>query len=482
MNDQEYEEYMDIIRHMEEVPIEPPEPCIDDYEEDFEADYFPDPPDDDYISPHETPEQVTEAFNNAQWVLGNGVTRTLNDFESRLNNNICAVGGSGTGKTTSFIEPNLLDPQGSMVFSDPKGTLFSKYGEYLKAHEYEVIVINFQYPDKSFHWNPLKNLHSSQDILRLAYAIAFDPRSAYTADPFWDNANVMYLSALIGYMVEMKFARCNFRELLRLMDEGERFTRRFDRNGYRQSTEKASKLSDRFERLRKKNPNSWAYEQFKAVDSATEKTYDSIRVTLAAKLANFSSRELEMMMSSNDIDFADIAKQRTAVFVIQSDTDRSMDTLVNLFFSQAINSLIAYADTCENQRLPIPVRFFLDDYGATTAIDNLDTIISTIRSRAISVSLILQSEAQLAYSSKRGADKTILANCDTYIYMGGNDIETAKAVSQRCNKPLEQVLYMPVGHCWVFERGKKPVYTEVAPRPNLHEIEKAMHEYGSKAV
>ena len=482
MNAHEYEEYMDILRHIEEIPVEPPEAFIDDYEEYYEPDFFPEPPDADYVNLHETPEEVTEAFNNARWVFANGVTRTLNDFVSRLNNNICAVGGSGTGKTTSFIEPNLFHLEGSGVFSDPKGTLLNKYGERLQAQGYKVIVMDFQNPEKSVHWNPLKNLHSSQDILRLAYAIAFDPRSAYTADPFWDNANVMYLCALIGYMIETKYFNCNFRGLLRLMDEGERFTRRFDRDGYRQSTEKASKLSDRFERHHKNNPNSWAYEQFKAVDSATEKTYDSIRVTLAAKLANFSSRELEMMMSSNDIDFADIAKQRTAVFVLQSDTDRSMDTLVNLFFSQAINSLIAYADTCEHQRLPIPVRFFLDDYGATTAIDNLDTIISTIRSRAISVSLILQSEAQLANSSKRGADKTILANCDTYIYMGGNDIETAKAVSQRCNKPLEQVLYMPVGHCWVFERGKKPVYAEVAPRPDLHEIEKAMHEFGSETV
>ena len=478
MKIQEYKDYLDTVAHLDELPFEPP----DTFEEDY-AEYLRsrEPPDDE-PDKFELPEQVTEAFNNASWVFANGVTRSLNDFESRLNNNICVVGGSGTGKTTSFIEPNLLDPQGSMFFSDPKGTLYQKHGERLKALGYRVIVMDFQQPDLSVHWNPLENLHSTQDILRLAHAIAFDTRSAYTADPFWDNANVMYLCALIGYMVEAKHIPFNFRGLLRLIEEGERFTRRIDRDGYRQSTEKASKLADRFERLHKKNPRSWAYEQFKAVDAASEKTYDGVRVTLASKFSNFSTREVDLMTTDNEIDFAEIAKRRTAVFVRQSDTDRSMDTLVNLFFSQAINSLIAYADICENQRLPIPVRFFLDDYGATTAIDNLDTIISTIRSRAISVSLILQSEAQLVNSRKPGTDKTILANCDTYIYMGGNDIETAKAVSQRCNKPLEQVLYMPVGHCWVFERGKKPVYAEVAPRPDLHEIEKVMHEYGSETV
>lgn len=186
-------------------------------------------------------------------------------------------------------------------------------------------------------------------------------------------------------------------------------------------------------------------------------------------------------MSGNDIDLAQIARERTAVFVLQSDCDRSMDGLVNLFFSQAINSLIAYADTCENRRLPIPVRFFLDDYGATTAIDNLDTVISTIRSRAISVSLILQSESQLA-NSNPGAGSTILANCDTYIYMGGNDVATAEAVSRRCNKPLKQILYMPVGHCWVFERGKKPVYAEISERPDRGEKQISSPEHGSRAV
>ena len=114
-----------------------------------------------------------------------------------------------------------------------------------------------------------------------------------------------------------------------------------------------------------------------------------------------------------------------------------------------------------SKRERIPVRFFLDDYGATTVIDNLDTMISTIRSRGVSVSLMLRSESQLM-KGREGTDKTIISNCDTYIYMGGNDVETAKAVSVRCNKPLEQVLYMPVGHCRVFERGKKPVFSKTA--------------------
>ncbi len=429
----------------------------------------------------EQPEAVTDAFNRAKWIFADGVTRSLNDFETNLNNNICIVGGSGTGKTTSFLEPNIMDPQGSMIFSDPKGALLRRHGERFKALGYNIVVIDFQEPQRSVRWNPMDDLHSTHDILRFANSITFDQRLVCTADPFWDNANVMYLCALIGYMTETNYQPKNFRGLLRLIEESERYdgSRYFGREC--RDSEKASALAERFERLHAEHSDSWAYEQFKAVDSAPDKTYDSIRVTLSSKLSNYTSRELEMMMSGSDIDFTDIAKRRTAVFVLQSDIDRSLDGLVNLFFSQALNSLISYADACESQRLPIPVRFFLDDYGSTTAIDNLDTIISTIRSRAISISLMLQSEAQLI-NSKFGADKTILANCDTYIYMGGNDVDTAKAVSQRCNKPLEQVLFMPVGHCWVFERGKKPVLAKATPRIDLDRNEERSLEYGSEAV
>ena len=416
----------------------------------------------------QTTQEAAEKFYNTDSIFAKGVTRPLNDFKTRLNNNVIIVGTSGCGKTTSFVEPNLMTFVGSYFISESKASLLEKHRAELEAHGYNVIVIDFQEPERHQRYNPFSLIKTTQDIVRISHSLVYDSNAAgKNIDPFWDNSNVLFVSALISYMLETGYTPCNFKGLLQLLNEGERYTRTTIRDGSRCTDEKASKLRERFEELHKVFPNSWGYKQFKSVDQASDKTYDSIRVTLASKFANFTPEELDKMMSSNDIDFEKIAKEKTAVFVLQSDSDRSLDGLVNLFFSQAINSLIKYADTCPNQRLPIPVRFFLDDYGATTAIDNLDTIISTIRSRAISVSLILQSEAQLK-SSKEGADKTILSNCDTYIYMGGNDVDTAKAVSFRCNKPLEQILYMPVGHCWVFERGKKPVYTEITERPDLN--------------
>ncbi len=269
-------------------------------------------------------------------------------------------------------------------------------------------------------------------------------------------------------MIETKYQPFNFSGILQLINEGEHCERKVIKNGERCKDSKVSGLYDRFQELYEKNPDSWECEQFKNVNQAPDRTYDTIRSTLAAKFSNYSTKEIEKMMSGNDFDFAGAAQQKTIIFVLQSDCDRSMDGLVNLFFPQKMSAFIRYADSCPEGRLPIPVRFFLDDYGATTNIYNLNSIISTIRSRNISVSLILQVESQLMKGG-RGEDTTIISNCDTYIYMGSNDIDTAKSISVRCNKPLEKILYMPVGHCWIFTRGQKPVYAEISDRPVLQE-------------
>ncbi len=413
------------------------------------------------------PEFETRLFNDSDFIFSKDSRRQLDDFVTQLNNNVIVMGTSGCGKTTRFVDPNIRQAVGSIIASDPKGNLVKKHGRFLEEEGYHVLVMDFQHPERSVRWNPLALAKTTQDILRISNAITYDyGEGQHSYDPFWDQNTVMLINALVGYMLETGYEPVNFQSLISLLHEGERFSRLTFENGVRRSSENCSKLRDRFDKLKEKNPESWACEQFYNVDSAAERTFGTVRTCVAAKFANYTTKEIAQMMSANEIDFDKLAQEKFALFILQSDCDRSMDGLVNLFISQAINSLCAFADRCENNRLPIPVRFFLDDYGATTVIDNLDTIISTIRSRAISVSLILQSESQLK-KGRAGTDKTILSNCDTYIYMGGNDIETAQAVSIRCNKPLEQVLYMPVGHCWVFERGKKPVFSETAERIEL---------------
>lgn len=267
---------------------------------------------------------------------------------------------------------------------------------------------------------------------------------------------IILLSSLIAYMIETKYKPFTFTGILQLMREGSR----------KDEDDKDSQLSRRFAAHKAKHPDSWACAQFENVDAAPYRTYDTIRTTLAAKFAKFDTHELRQMLSGNDVDFKEIGSRKTAVFVTVSDTDRSMDDLANIFFTQAMQALCDYADNeCEDFRLPIPVRFILDDFATNCRIEEFPRIISTIRSRGISVMLMLQAESQL--SQYYGCDdSTIIANCDTYVYLGGNDIDTAESISRRCNKPLSQILYMPVGSCWVFRRGEQPVFAKLLERPD----------------
>ena len=378
-------------------------------------------PDEKFETPfYIRPDFETQLFNDSDFIFSKSSRRQLDDFVTQLNNNVIVMGTSGCGKTTRYVDPNIRQAAGSMIISDPKGSLVKKHGRFLEEEGYHVLVMDFRQPERSVRWNPLAQAKTTQDIMRISNALTYDyTEGQHSIDPFWDQNTVMLINALIGYMLETGYESINFHSLISLLHEGERFTRTTFENGMRKHDENYSKLRDRFNELKGRNPNSWACEQFFNVDSAPERTFGTVRTCVATKFSNFTTEEISAMMSDNDIDFERLANEKFALFIIQSDCDRSMDRLVNLFISQAIFA------------------------------------------RAISVSLILQSESQLA-KGKEGTDKTILSNCDTYIYMGGNDIETARAVSIRCNKPLDQVLYMPVGYCWVFERGKKPVFSETA--------------------
>ncbi|MDD6992182.1 MAG: type IV secretory system conjugative DNA transfer family protein [Oscillospiraceae bacterium] len=400
-----------------------------------------------------------DRFAQSEMLIARNCRYSLDDAKTRLNNNVLIVGGSGTGKTSTIVIPNLRQAVGSYIVSDPKGNLCKKYGKYLCKQGYEVYNIDFTKPENSAHYNPLRFIRTTQDILNIASVITNEKASVGTkADPFWDSMTIILLSAIIGYMLETNFKPFNFSGILRLVREGERI----------EDDSKDSRLSHRFRDLKMQNPDSWACAQFSDVDQAPNKTYDCIRATLSSKLSKFDTEELQMMMSGNDFTFASIGSVKKAVFVTVSDTDRSMDSLANIFFTQAMHQLCRFADETENSRLPVPVRFILDDFATNCRIEEFPRMISSIRSRGISVMLMIQSEAQLSQSYD--ADRmTIIANCDTYVYLGGNDYDTAEAVGMRCNKPAWQVLYMPVGSCWVFRRGSQPVFTEILP-PDSREM------------
>ena len=381
-------------------------------------------------------------------ILPDGKYYSLNDMETRLNNNVLVVGTTGAAKTRTVITPNLLECVGSYVVTDPKGNLYRQWGAYMEENGYRVVRLSFVHPERSVHYNPMKYVNTTQQIQQLSSALVRSS-GTYSADPFWDDSSLMLINSLIAYTKETSRGNAgkdNFHHILELL----RLT------GRMKSSSKESPLYDMMEELQNKRPNSWAYKQFQNVNQSPEKTFNTVVATSIAKFCSVDTEELAQMMQDDQIDLRSIGQRKTAVFVEVSDSDRSMDVLINMFFTQAMNQLCTYADEeCENSQLPVPVRFFMDDFATNCRIENFENMISNIRSRKISVILILQSLSQLEKSYGTSAH-TIVDDCDTLIYMGGNDPETARSIAIRCNKTTHTVLHMPLRSSWIFRRGEKP--------------------------
>lgn len=381
-------------------------------------------------------------------ILPDGKYYSLNDRETRLNNNVLVVGTTGAAKTRTVITPNLLECIGSYVVTDPKGNLYRQWGDYMRNHGYRVVRLSFIHPEASVHYNPLKYVKTTQQIQQLSSALVRSS-GCFAADPFWDDSSLMLINSLIAYIKETKPEDSedhNFHRILQLLRAA----------GRQSTTNRNSNLSFIMEAHHESNPGSWAYKQFQNVNQSPERTFNTIVATSIAKFCSVDTEELAEMMKYDEIDLASIGQQKTAVFVEVSDSDRSMDMLINMFFTQAMNQLCTYADEeCENSQLPVPVRFFMDDFATNCRIDNFENMVSNIRSRKISVILILQSLSQLDKSYGKSAH-TIIDDCDTLIYMGGNDPETAQSIAIRCNKTTQTILHMPLCTSWIFRRGEKP--------------------------
>lgn len=381
-------------------------------------------------------------------ILPDGKYYSLNDRETRLNNNVLVVGTTGAAKTRTVITPNLLECVGSYVVTDPKGNLYRQWGDYMKANGYRVVRLSFIHPEQSVHYNPLKYVKTTQQIQQLASSLVRSERG-HANDPFWDDSSLMLINSLIALVKESiaeNTSEHNFHYILELLR----------RAGRSNANSKDTVLTDYFDFWHELKPDSWAYKQFQNVNQAPERTFNTIVATSIAKFCSLDTEELAQMMQDDELDLTSIGTRKTAVFVEVSDSDRSMDMLINMFFTQAMNQLCTYADEkCKDSQLPVPVRFFMDDFATNCKIDNFENMVSNIRSRKISVILILQSLSQLKKSYDESAH-TIIDDCDTLIYMGGNDPETAHSIAIRCNKTTQTVLHMPLCTSWIFRRGQKP--------------------------
>ena len=381
-------------------------------------------------------------------ILGKDNYYSLDTHETMLNNNVLVVGASGAGKTRSVVIPNLLLATGSYIVSDPKGNLHRQYGSYLKKKGYEVKKLDFTDPMNSCGYNFFDYIKSTQDIVKVANM--FFENKGNRVDPFWDEAAQLLLQACIAYLIET--SRKNDHNFSNVMKMLEMFTNAGDLED-----EKAV-VDIMFDELAKEKPTCYAVKTYKKFRVAANRTLRSIIISLNAKMGLFDTPEIARMTAFDSVDIPSIGDKKTALFVVVSDTDRSMDVLANIFFTQAMNELCRHADKdCEDYRLPVPVRFILDDFATNCRINQFPRMIASIRSREISTMLLIQAESQL-YERYNNDGKTIIGNCDTYMYMGGNDVETAESVSKRCDVPLKKVLNMPVGDNIVFRRGMDPVH------------------------
>lgn len=383
-------------------------------------------------------------------ILGQDQYYSLDSYKTKLNNNVLVVGTSGSGKTRSIVTPNLLQGVGSYIVSDPKGNLYRKYKDILESMGYEVKKLDFTEPTHSAHYNFFRYIRCTQDIVKVAHMLIYQYKNeGGHMDPFWDQASQLLVQSVIAYLWEAWGDKeQNLHRVLQLIGQCQ---------AYGDLSEETSTLDRMMEKHGEKNPDSYAVNMYSKFRVAANRTLRSIIITVNARLGLFDTPELNEMTATDDIDIASIGQKKTALFVVVSDTDRSLDGLVNIFFTQAMNELCRYADkSCEHNTLPVPVRFILDDFATNCKIEDFPRMIASIRSRGISTMLMIQAESQL--TEGYGYDgRTIIGNCDSYVYMGGNDVETAKAVAERCDMPLKKILNMPVGTNWIFRRGQPPV-------------------------
>ena len=360
-------------------------------------------------------------------ILTNEVCMGLNAKAHMRNLNTLVAGGSGAGKTFFFAKPNIMQCNCSFLVTDPKGEIVRDTGAMLKANGYEVIVVDLINMERSHCYNPFKYLMSDNDVQRLVTNLfkSTTPKGSQSNDPFWDTAAQMLLLALIFYLVyeapedEQNFAMVM--EMLRAADIDEE-AGNFD-----------SPLDMLFDDLEADNPNHIALKYYRSYHSGSAKTLKSIQVTLAARLEKFNLDSLASMTSYDELDLQTLGERKVALFAVIPDNDTSFNFLISILYTQLFQQLFYVADSIYKGALPMPVHFCMDEFANISLPDDFDKILSVMRSRGVSVSIIIQNMAQLKALFEKQWE-SIVGNCDEFLYLGGNEQSTHKYVSELLGK------------------------------------------------
>ncbi len=342
------------------------------------------------------------------------------------NKNVLIVGGSGSGKTRFWIKPNLLQCHSSYVVTDPKGSIVVECGNALLKKGYHIKIFNTINFQKSMHYNPFAYIHSEKDILKLVTTLIANTKGeAKGGDEFWEKSEKLLYTALIAYIhYEAPKTEQNFASLLELLNAME----------VREDDEEFQNPVDlMFEDLNRKKPNTFAYRQYRLYKLAAGKTAKSILISCGARLAPFDIAELREITAYDELELDTLGDQKTALFLIMSDTDSTFNFLISMVYTQLFNLLCEKADDVYGGRLPVHVRCLIDEAANIGQIPNLEKLVATIRSREISACLVLQARSQLKAIYKDNAD-TIIGNMDSQIFLGGSEPTTLKELNAALGK------------------------------------------------
>lgn len=361
-------------------------------------------------------------------LLTQNVAIGLNAKKHRRNLNTLVIGGSGAGKTRFFCKPNLMQCcRNSYFVLDPKGEIVRDVGELLSQKEYEVRVLDLISMEKSHCYNPFVYLQSDNDIQRLVTNLfkATTPKGSQSNDPFWDTSASMLLSALVYYLhYEAPEDEQNFAMVMEMLRAGAIEN---------EEDSRPTPLDYLFADLEMDRPDHIALKYYRSYHAGSAKTLKSIQITLAARLEKFNLESLAALTCTDELDLASMGEKKVALFAIIPDNDSSFNFLVSILYTQLFQQLFFSADHIHGGALPIPVHFLMDEFANVSLPDDFDKILSVMRSRGVSVSIILQNLAQLKALFEKQWE-AIVGNCDEFLYLGGNEQSTHKYVSELLGK------------------------------------------------
>ena len=360
-------------------------------------------------------------------LLTQNVAIGLDGRKHRRNLNTLVCGGSGAGKTRFYCKPNLMQCNTSFVVLDPKGEMLRDEGNLLEKEGYEIRVLDLINMEKSHCYNPFVYIKNDNDVQRLVTNLfkSTTPKGSQSSDPFWDTSSAMLLSSLIFYLwYEAPEDEQNFTMVMEMLRAGEV---KEDDDMY------LSPLDILFERLEARNPDHIAVKYYRDYHSGSAKTLKSIQITLASRLEKFNLKSLSSLTITDELNLDMLGEKKMALFALIPDNDTSFNFIVSILYTQLFQQLFYVADHKYKGRLPVHVHFLMDEFANVSLPDDFDKILSVMRSREVSVSIILQNLAQLKSLFEKQWE-SIVGNCDEFLYLGGNEQSTHKYVSELIGK------------------------------------------------